>query len=94
MADAVVASFDVAIEVARLRDGRSRVLRLCELRRAQSPLVVGDDIFEFTIERTATGGTLEGSFHATGRSPHLSDELRARGARMDPSLFLRAGEDL
>lgn len=94
VADAVVASFDVAIEVARLRDGRSRVLRLCELRRAQSPLVVGDDIFEFTIERTATGGTLEGSFHATGRSPHLSDELRARGARMDPSLFLRAGEDL
>lgn len=94
VADAVVASFDVAIEVARLRDGRSRVLRLCELRRGESPLVVGEDIFEFTIERTATGGTLEGSFHATGRSPLLSEELRARGARMDPSLFTRSGEDL
>lgn len=89
VADALIASFDVAIEVARLRDGRSRVLRICELHRGADGHISAESVFDFVVERTATGGSIEGTFRATGRSPQLADEIRARGNRMDSALFVR-----
>jgi pilus assembly protein CpaF len=89
VADAMIASFDVAIEVARLRDGRSRVLRICELHRGPEGQVAAESVFDFVAERTATGGAIEGSFRATGRSPQLADEIRSRGNRLDAALFVR-----
>ena len=86
-ADSIVGCFDIGIEVARFRDGKSRVLRICELERADRPPVLGRDIFKFTVERTTSGGAIEGNFHPTGRSPRLAEELRARGTRLDANLF-------
>ncbi len=89
VADAVVGSFDIAIEVARLRDGRSRVLRICELFRNDEGQVGAQSVFDFVVERTATGGSIEGTFRATGRNPQVADDIRARGNRLDPALFQR-----
>jgi pilus assembly protein CpaF len=80
-------SFELAVEIARLRDGRFRVMRIAELGRDSGP---GErDIFTFTIERTAAGGSLEGSFHATGVIPRIADDLAARGGPLDSTLFKR-----
>ncbi len=89
-ADAFVATFDVALEVARLADGRSRVVRVAELSRGESSPVVAEDIFGFTVERVATGGAVEGSFIPSGRRPRFEAELRLRGARVDSGMFGRA----
>ncbi len=89
-ADALVATFDVVLEVARLADGRSRVVRVAELSRGESAPIVADDIFGFTVERIATGGAVEGSFIPTGRRPTFEGELRLRGARVDSGMFGRA----
>lgn len=90
VADSLIASFDVVVEVARLRDGRSRVLRICELRHGDEFVVAAESIFDFAIERTATGGSIEGSFNASGRSPRMANEIRSRGGRLDSALFQRA----
>jgi pilus assembly protein CpaF len=74
--------FDVAIEVARLRDGRLRVLRVADLAS-------GSDIFTFTVERTAAGGAIEGSFAPTGHVPRILEDLAARGVAVDTSVFRR-----
>jgi pilus assembly protein CpaF len=84
----LLGSFELAVEVARLRDGRYRVMRVAELYGANGG-ILGRDIFTFVVERTAAGGSIEGSFGPTGIVPRIADELAARGGPFDASLFKR-----
>ena len=84
----LLGSFELAVEVARLRDGRYRVMRVAELYSGNGG-VLGRDIFTFVVERTAAGGTIEGSFGPTGVVPRIADELASRGGPFDASLFKR-----
>ena len=87
--ETLAASFDIAIEVSRLRDGRDRVLRVVELAGTSQGEVQADDVFSFTVERRAAGGAVEGTFHASGRVPRIADEISARGIQVESSLFTR-----
>jgi pilus assembly protein CpaF len=80
--------FDLAIEVARLRDGRHRVLRVSELA-VEGQRIVLRDVFAFNVERTAAGGAIEGTFAPTGVVPGIIEDLAARGVAVDPSIFRR-----
>jgi pilus assembly protein CpaF len=80
-------SFEVAVEIAKLRDGRFRVMRIAQLAGEHDS--ADRDIFTFVIERTAAGGTIEGSFHPTGVVPRVAEELAARGGGFDSALFKR-----
>lgn len=86
----LAASFDLVVEVAKLRDGRVRVLRVAELvhePRQEGGQLVVKDVFAFVVERMAAGGTVEGSFVATGHVPRVAEDLAQRGAALDPALF-------
>ncbi|MRG90912.1 ATPase, T2SS/T4P/T4SS family [Polyangium spumosum] len=87
--EALASTFDLALEVARLRDGRARLMRVADLR-VEAGALVARDIFTFTIERTAAGGAIEGSLHATGAIPAIAEDLAARGTPVDPAIFRRA----
>lgn len=82
-------SFDLVVEVARLRDGRHRVMRVAEFSLAQGNPLELRDIFTFTVERTAAGGMVEGSFVPTGVVPRIAEGLVARGIPLDLSIFKR-----
>jgi len=84
----LLGAFELAVEVARLRDGRYRVMRVAELYGGSGGLL-GRDIFTFVVERTAAGGAIEGSFGPTGVVPRIADELASRGGAFDASLFKR-----
>ncbi len=81
-------AFDLAVEIARLRDGRHRVMRVAELQ-IDGNRVVPRDIFTFVVERTAAGGAVEGSFVPSGVVPAIADDLIARGAAIDLGMFKR-----
>jgi pilus assembly protein CpaF len=83
----VATSFDLGVELARSRDGRSRVLRVAELNAGPSS-IEARDVYAFNAERSAAGGGgVEGTFQPTGHVPRLVDDLRARGFTIDGSLF-------
>ena len=84
--------FDLAIEIARLRDGRHRVLRVSELG-VEGNRIALRDIFTFNVERTAAGGAIEGTFAPTGVVPGIIEDLAARGVAVDPSIFRRHGKN-
>jgi pilus assembly protein CpaF len=84
----LASSFDLVLEVRRLRDGRYRVLRLCELVTPEQGLST-QDIFTFVVERTAAGGAIEGTFTASGVVPRFVEQLNARGYSVDTSVFTR-----
>jgi pilus assembly protein CpaF len=85
---AVVGSFEIAVEITRLRDGRHRVTRLAELAAVEGDLAPRD-IFTFVVERTAAGGAVEGSFLPTGVIPKIADDLAVQGAAFDSAVFRR-----
>ncbi len=77
-------SFDIAVEVAPLSDGRSRVLRLAELGGTDAKGIVARDLFTSSIEGP------DGNFAATGVVPRVVGEFSQRGVRVDPNLFKRS----
>lgn len=87
--EAVSSAFDLFIEVARMRDGRVRVVRIAEPSGLEARTVGYRDIFNFVPERTTAGGTIEGSFQPTGIVPRAVEALDARGITLEPSLFHR-----
>ncbi|HEX4478370.1 MAG TPA: FHA domain-containing protein [Polyangiaceae bacterium] len=82
-------TFDVFVEVARLRDGRQRVVRIAEPVNIVDGDVSLRDIFTFVVERTATGGSVEGTFQATGVAPRVVADMAARGIHVDSGVFSR-----
>ena len=84
----LLGSFELAVEVARLRDRRHRVLRIAELHPHETG-IIGRDVFTFGVERTAAGGAIEGTFAATGLIPRLAEDLALRGSPLDHALFKR-----
>lgn len=89
----LASAFDLVVEVARLRDGRQRVVRVAEFAQTVTPGATNPlelrEVFTFNIERTAAGGLVEGSFNATGTVPRIADDLAARGVAIDRSIFKR-----
>ena len=80
-------SFDIAIELGRLADGRPRVLRLAELGGSDDKGVIVRDIFTFASD-SAQG---DGSFAVSGVIPRVVADFAARGVKVDPNIFKRAG---
>ncbi|WP_394826951.1 ATPase, T2SS/T4P/T4SS family [Pendulispora albinea] len=76
-------TFDIAIEVAPMADGRYRLVRLSELSGADAKGITVRDLFA-----PAEGG--DGSFAATGVVPRVVGEFAHRGVKVDPNLFKRA----
>jgi pilus assembly protein CpaF len=87
--EVLAGAFEIVIEVARLRDDRHRVLRVAEVLGAEGGELTLSDIFSFSIDRTATGGLIEGSFAPAQNMPAVADLMRTRGAPIDSALFSR-----
>jgi pilus assembly protein CpaF len=87
--DLVASSFDVALEVAQLRDGRYRVVRVAEVLSANAQGFELGDLFTFVADRTAAGGAIEGTFVPSGTVPQVVETLRSRGIQVEAALFSR-----
>jgi pilus assembly protein CpaF len=88
--DVVGEAFDVAVEIGAMPDGRLRVMRIAELAGSDAKGIVARDIFVFNADANqASGG--EGAFSASGFVPRLANDLTARGMKLDPAMFKRAG---
>ena len=87
--DLVASSFDLAIEIVQLRDGRYRVLRIAEVVGTSGDALLTSDIFTFVVDRTVAGGAIEGTFTPSGTVPRLAEMLKARGTPLESALFAR-----
>jgi pilus assembly protein CpaF len=85
----VANAFEIVVEVARLRDERHRVLRIAEVTGSANDEIQTQDIFTFVMDRTAAGGTIEGTFAPSGVVPQVVDTLRGRGTTIESSIFSR-----
>jgi pilus assembly protein CpaF len=80
--DQVSSALDLIVQIARLRDGSRRVVRIVELAGMEGDVYRMQDIF---VRRDSEGEI--GTLVPAGLVPRIADKLAERGFRPDPAWF-------
>ena len=83
----IASAIGAVIQVARLSDGRRRVVGLQEITGMEGDVVTMQDVFGYQQTGVAASGAVEGSFIVAGIYPRFCERLRAKGITMPASLF-------
>jgi pilus assembly protein CpaF len=82
----IAATVDVIVQMARLPDGRRRVVSITEVTGVEGDVVTTNEIVAFR-RSGVLGGRVLGRFEATGVRPRLAERLLAAGVSLPASLF-------
>jgi len=75
------------VQLQRLSDGKRKVTYISEITGLEGDILQMQDIYKFVRTGTATDGTVEGNFQATGVRPRFLSELTARGINIPGAYF-------
>ncbi|MDB5759634.1 MAG: gspE [Burkholderia sp.] len=83
----VAAALCAVIQLARLSDGRRRVVSLQEITGMEGDTITMQEIFAYRQTGIGADGAVEGGFVTTGVRPRFCERLQSRGVLLAPSLF-------
>jgi len=83
----IASAINVVIQVARLSDGRRKLISLSELTGMEGEVVTMQDIFRYRQTGVAADGQIQGRFEATGIRPRFLDQVMAHGVTLSADLF-------
>ena len=83
----IASAIHVVIQVARLADGRRRLVSLSELTGMEGEVVTMQEIFRFRQTGMSSDGQVQGRFEATGIRPRFIDQLTTYGVSLAAELF-------
>ena len=87
MRQQISAAIGVVVQVARLTDGKRKVVAIQEITGMEGEIITMQEIFTFRQTGIAQDGTVSGHFQASGVRPQFLDRLRAFGVVVPESLF-------
>jgi pilus assembly protein CpaF len=87
MRQQISAAIGVVVQVARLTDGKRKVVSIQEITGMEGEIITMQEIFTFRQTGIAQDGTVSGHFQASGVRPQFLDRLRAFGVVVPESLF-------
>jgi pilus assembly protein CpaF len=82
----IATTIDLVVHVARLSDGRRRVVSISEVAGMDGDVITTHEIFAFH-RSGVLGGRVLGRFVATGIRPHFSERLEVAGVPLPGALF-------
>ena len=77
----------VVVQVARLSDGKRKVISISEVTGMEGEIITMQEIFAFRQTGVADDGAVLGHTSATGVRPHFAERLRTYGVHLAPSVF-------
>jgi pilus assembly protein CpaF len=83
----IASAIHVVIQVARLPDGRRKLVSIAEITGMEGDVVKMQEIFRFRQTGVSLTGTAQGRFEATGIRPHFLDACEARGVTVSSEVF-------
>jgi pilus assembly protein CpaF len=83
----IASAIDVAVQVARLADGRRKLVSLSELTGMEGEVVTMQEIFRFRQTGVSAEGLVQGKFEAAGIRPRFLDQVMAHGINLSADLF-------
>ena len=83
----IASAIHVVIQIARLSDGRRRLMSLSELSGMEGDVITMQEIFRYRQTGVDSDGTVLGRFEATGVRPRFLTQVMARGTNLSADLF-------
>jgi pilus assembly protein CpaF len=83
----IASAMHVIIQVARLADGRRKLVSVSELTGMEGEVVTMQEIFRFRQTGVSSEGLVQGKFEATGIRPRFLDQVMAHGVSLSSDLF-------
>jgi len=87
MRSQIASAINVVVQVARLTDGKRKIVSLQEITGMEGEMITMQEIFTFRQTGIGEGGAVQGYFAATGIRPRFSDRIRAYGLPLADSMF-------
>ena len=87
MRQQISSAISVVVQVARLTDGKRKVISIQEITGMEGEMITMQEIFTFRQTGIGEDGTVQGHFHASGVRPHFLERLRAFGISLPETLF-------
>src|SRR5256885_12232944 len=83
----IASAIRLLIQLQRLSDGRRKVTAISEITGLEGDILQMQDIYKYVRTGTASDGSVEGHFQATGVRPRFLSELVARGINIPGAYF-------
>jgi pilus assembly protein CpaF len=83
----IASALHVVVQVARLSDGRRKVVSVSELTGMEGEVITMQEIFRFKQSGVDPEGMVKGKFEATGIRPRFLDQVMAHGINLSADLF-------
>ena len=83
----MASAINVVVQVARLADGRRKLVSLSELTGMEGEVVTMQEIFRFRQTGVNAEGLVQGKFEATGIRPRFLEHVMAHGVTLTSDLF-------
>jgi len=83
----IASAIHVVVQVARLSDGRRKLISLSELSGMEGDVITMQEIFRFRQTGISADNIVQGRFEATGIRPRFLDQVMAHGVTLSPVLF-------
>jgi pilus assembly protein CpaF len=87
MRQQISSAIGVVVQVARLTDGKRKVLSITEITGMEGDMITVQEIFAFKQTGTSETGAVLGHFAATGVRPRFAERLRTFGVAVPENLF-------
>jgi pilus assembly protein CpaF len=79
---------DLIVQQARLSDGSRKIISIAEITGMEGEIITLQDLFVFKRSGIDSDGKVMGTFSSTGIVPSFTDELKAKGIKIDHSIFM------
>jgi len=83
----ISSAIHVVVQIARLSDGRRKLVSLSELSGMEGDVITMQEIFRYRQTGVGSDGMVQGKFEATGIRPRFLDQVMAHGVTLSPDLF-------
>jgi pilus assembly protein CpaF len=83
----ISSAIHIVVQVARLSDGRRRLISLSELTGMESDVITMQEIFRFRQTGIGADGSVQGRFEATGIRPRFLEQAMSHGMSLSAELF-------
>jgi pilus assembly protein CpaF len=83
----IASAIHVVVQVARLSDGRRRLISLSELSGMEGDVITMQEIFRYRQTGVGSDGMVQGRFEATGIRPRFLEQVTSHGVTLSPDLF-------
>ncbi len=87
MRQQIASAIDIIVQVARLADGKRKIVNISEIVGMEGEVITMQDIFLFDREGMDADGNVMGRFRATGIRPRCAERLQQHGIDLAGTLF-------